>query len=81
MCTLMLKVWYQGCSRGRVANGVGNLRQPSPFPPRSLEQISSNTDMSVSEKNKFLTFIKSMVHLNPEERLDARQLLDSEWLN
>ncbi|KAK3944416.1 kinase-like domain-containing protein [Diplogelasinospora grovesii] len=67
-------------NRDRYFDADGKLLEPSAFPPCSLEQFSKNPDNSESEKKKFLSFIDSMIRLDPEERLDATRLLESEWL-
>ncbi|CRK18125.1 hypothetical protein BN1708_012245 [Verticillium longisporum] len=67
-------------NRDRYFDTDGKLLEPPAFPPCSLEQFSKNPDNSESEKKKFLSFIDSMIRLDPEERLDATKLLASEWL-
>ena len=67
-------------SRYHIDIHSGNLLRPSTFPPRNLEQFSKNPDLSSLEKSNFLDFIGAMVRTDPEERLDARQLLESAWL-
>ncbi|KAK3940663.1 kinase-like domain-containing protein, partial [Diplogelasinospora grovesii] len=59
----------------------GKLFQPSTFGSCSLEQFSRNPNLSGPGKKAFLSFIRSMIRLGPDERLDARTLLKSEWLN
>lgn len=59
---------------------AGNLLKTSPFPPCSLEQFSRNPDLSDPEKKAFLNFIKSMISLDPDQRLDTSKLLESAWL-
>jgi len=58
----------------------GNLLRPSTFPPCNLEQFSKNPDLSSLEKSNFLDFMGAMIRTDPEERLDARKLLESAWL-
>lgn len=58
----------------------GNLLRPSAFPPCSLAQFSKNADLSGAEKEEFLAFVGSMVCPDPEDRPDARELLESPWL-
>ena len=36
--------------------------------------------MSDCEREMFVKFVESMLRLNPAERIDARDLLQSEWL-
>ncbi|UNI24634.1 Non-specific serine/threonine protein kinase [Purpureocillium takamizusanense] len=67
-------------NRDRYFDADGKLLEPSTFPPCSLEQFSKNPDNSEAEKEKFLSFIHSMTRLEPKQRLDAKQLLESEWL-
>ncbi|EXU97719.1 serine/threonine protein kinase domain protein [Metarhizium robertsii] len=67
-------------NRHRYFDTDGKLLKPSAFPPCSLEQFSKNPDLSGAEKKSFLHFIRSMVRTDPEERLDARKLLESPWL-
>ncbi|KAG8415453.1 hypothetical protein J3458_009300 [Metarhizium acridum] len=67
-------------SRDRFFDTDGNLLKPSTFPPCSLDQMSTNADLSGSEKEQFLRFIESMVRLDPEDRPDASTLLQSSWL-
>ncbi|KAH6982299.1 kinase-like domain-containing protein [Ilyonectria sp. MPI-CAGE-AT-0026] len=67
-------------NRDRYFDADGKLLEPSTFPPCSLEQFSKNPDNSESEKKIFLSFIDSMIRLDPEERLNATKLLESEWL-
>ncbi|KAL2756618.1 hypothetical protein ACRALDRAFT_2102427 [Sodiomyces alcalophilus JCM 7366] len=67
-------------NKDRYFDVDGKLLEPSIFPPCSLEQFSKNPYNSESEKRNFLSFIESMVRLDPEERLDATKLLESEWL-
>lgn len=59
---------------------LGKLLIPSTFPPFPLERICQNSQLSVSEKALFLDFIRSMVKLEPEERLSAQELLGAQWL-
>lgn len=59
---------------------LGKLLTPSTFPPFPLERICHNPHLSASEKTLFLDFIRSMVKLEPEERLSARELLGAQWL-
>ncbi|KXN86740.1 Serine/threonine-protein kinase SRPK [Leucoagaricus sp. SymC.cos] len=68
-------------NRDQYFNSQGNLLMPSTFTPLPLEDICRNPDLSVSEQELFLDFIKSMIRLDPKERHDVRSLLDSEWLN
>ncbi|KAJ2981452.1 hypothetical protein NQ176_g2011 [Zarea fungicola] len=72
-------------NRARAQNqcfdAQGNLLRPSTFPPCSLEQFSKTQDFSSSEKQNFLDFISSMIRINPEERLDAKELLQLPWVS
>ncbi|KAG6032239.1 hypothetical protein E4U41_007279 [Claviceps citrina] len=66
--------------RDRYFDSDGNLLKPWTFPSCSLEQFSRNPALSGAEKEKFLEFIRAMLRLDPEERLDARKLLEAPWL-
>ncbi|KND88077.1 Serine/threonine-protein kinase SRPK [Tolypocladium ophioglossoides CBS 100239] len=67
-------------NRDRYFDADGRLLEPSTFPPCALEQLSKNTDLSGSEREEFLRFIGSIVRPDPEDRPDARELLQSPWL-
>ncbi|TWU74168.1 hypothetical protein ED733_000552 [Metarhizium rileyi] len=67
-------------NRDEFFDSDGKLLKPSIFPPCSLEKISNNDNFPDLEKKRFLDFIGSMVRLDPEQRLDAKGLLDSPWL-
>ncbi|KAH7133707.1 kinase-like domain-containing protein [Dactylonectria macrodidyma] len=67
-------------NRDRYFDADGKLLEPPNFPPCSLEKFSESHNDSESEKKKFLSFIDSMIRLDPDERLDASKLLESEWL-
>ncbi|KAJ6446609.1 ATP-dependent DNA helicase II subunit 2 [Purpureocillium lavendulum] len=67
-------------NRDRYFDADGKLLEPSIFPPCSLEQFSRNPHSTESEKKAFLSFIGSMVTLDPDERPEATKLLESEWL-
>lgn len=67
-------------NRHRFFDDEGKLLTPSTFPLFPLERICQNPELSVSEKELFLDFIRSMVKLEPEERLSARELLGAQWL-
>jgi serine/threonine-protein kinase SRPK3 len=54
---------------------------PPTFPDMPLETICRNPGMSELDKARFLDMIKSMIRLEPEDRPDARSLLESAWLN
>ena len=58
---------------------AGQLLQPCPSDSCSLEQFSRNPDNSGSGKQKFTSFIRSMIRLDPAERPEANELLESEW--
>lgn len=61
---------------------AGNLWSKSPFPQSSLEGFVDNRELKdEADKKEFVDFITSMLRLAPEERLDARDLLKSKWLN
>ncbi|KAM7198855.1 Serine/threonine-protein kinase [Rhypophila sp. PSN 637] len=66
--------------RDRFFDHEDKLRSPSTFPPSPLEQICQNPQLSAAEKASFLDFIRSMLKLDPEERLSAGKLLEAEWL-
>jgi serine/threonine-protein kinase SRPK3 len=59
---------------------TGKLLKPSTFPPCSLEQFSSIPGLSDAEKKAYLDFVLSMIRLDPQQRPDAKSLLESEWL-
>jgi serine/threonine-protein kinase SRPK3 len=54
---------------------------PRTSPDMPLDTLCKNPGMSESNKVQFLNMVKSMIQLEPEERLDARSLLDATWLN
>ncbi|EXJ77710.1 hypothetical protein A1O3_09939 [Capronia epimyces CBS 606.96] len=60
----------------------GNPLSKSPFPPSSLEGFVDNPELIAdADKEDFVDLITSMLKLAPEERLDAKDLLNSKWLN
>ncbi|KAK4101799.1 hypothetical protein N658DRAFT_396061, partial [Parathielavia hyrcaniae] len=58
----------------------GKLLKPSTFPPCSLEQFSSIPGLSDAERKEYLDLVSSMTRLDPQQRPDAKSLLESAWL-
>jgi serine/threonine-protein kinase SRPK3 len=67
-----------GINTNRYFDQQGKLLTPSPFPSCQLDTFS---DYPTSEdRADYLDFLKSMLTLAPEERLDASALLTARWL-
>ncbi|SPQ22208.1 1c17f1d4-95d7-478a-8e76-adfc9a26f8ae [Thermothielavioides terrestris] len=67
-------------NRNQYFDDEGKLLKPSTFPPCSLEQFSSIPGLSDAERKAYLDFVLSMLRLDPQQRPDAKSLLESEWL-
>ncbi|KAM7186317.1 Serine/threonine-protein kinase [Naviculisporaceae sp. PSN 640] len=66
--------------RDRFFDHEDKLRFPSTFPSFPLERICQNPQLSAAEKTSFLSFMGSMLKLDPAARPSAGQLLEAEWL-
>lgn len=63
----------------RYFNEDGKIRDPVPgLPEAFLEDWVES--LSGSDKEEFVSFLKSMMKIDPDERKTARQLLDEAWL-
>jgi serine/threonine-protein kinase SRPK3 len=60
---------------------LGKLLMPRTFPDMPLDTLCRNPGMSKSDKVQFLDMVNSMIRLEPEDRPDARSLLNSTWLS
>ncbi|RDA96126.1 hypothetical protein CP533_1750 [Ophiocordyceps camponoti-saundersi (nom. inval.)] len=67
-------------NRDEYFDKEGNLLKRWNVSSVSLKQFSKNPDISESDRAMFLQFIMMMIELDPRERLDARSLLDVDWL-
>ncbi|EAQ93087.1 hypothetical protein CHGG_01322 [Chaetomium globosum CBS 148.51] len=65
--------------RDQYFDSKGHLLKSS-FPPCSLGQFSKVPNLSEAETKAYLDFIKSMIRMDPEQRPDASELLESPWL-
>lgn len=62
----------------RHFNEDGKIRDPVPGLPGALgDQVGS---LSGSDKKEFVSFLKSKMRIDPDERKTARQLLYEAWL-
>ena len=63
-----------------IANSAGGWRAEIPVPEcTSLEESEEN--LTGSNKEAFLRFVRKMVQWRPEDRHTAKQLLGDDWLN
>lgn len=64
-----------------MASSIGLLRGDIHFSSRSLRDMSRLAGaLSGQDEEHFLEFIQSMLSLEPGERPEARELLNSAWL-
>ena len=58
----------------------GKLLRVGELFPRSLEQVMVTYGLPEADATPAAAFIRSCLHLNPEERPTAEDLLDHSWL-
>lgn len=64
-----------------MVSSIGLLHGDTQFNSRSLREMAGLAGaLSGQEEENFLTFIQSMLALEPDERPEARELLNATWL-
>lgn len=69
------------CPRLTIVLFIGLTRGAIRFGPRSLREIGGLTGaLSGQDEEHFVAFIQSMLALDPGNRPEARELLNTPWL-